>query len=136
MLEAAFTFLMFAADPSLARAGLAPDSAEPGVAGAAMKTQPPAPPVEEIIVQGERDRAREKQIYHDMRFRELERIYAPRRARPPATVAGFIPGAGGMGAAGAAPIQDRPSATVMAIRSAGRPSAIGRLRDAVTTRGE
>lgn len=108
--------VMFAAAP--AQAALAPDNAEPGVAGAAMKVKPEQPNVEEIIVRGLRDREMEKQRYHEALFRELDLIYGAQKSRVTITAAGFVPDASGIGAAGASPIQDRPSATLAAMRGA------------------
>jgi hypothetical protein len=99
-------------------AALAPDTPEQGVGGAAMKVKPEQPNVEEIIVRGLRDRALEKQRYHEMLFREHDLIYGAQKARVLIMAAGFVPDAGGIGAAGASPIQERASSAVAAMRSA------------------
>lgn len=113
---------------SAARAGLAPDSAEPGIDGAAMKVKPAKPPLEEIIVRGRRDEEAAKRAYHEEVFRKLDLIYGTKTERAAPRAAGFSPDAGGMGAAGASPIHERSSSTVAAIRNAPRSQASKAIR--------
>jgi hypothetical protein len=115
--------IVFAAAPLAAQAGLAPDSAEQGVAGAAMKVKPAQPPIDEVIVRGKHDEDAAKKAYHEEVFRRLDLVYGAEKARAAASVAGFSPDNNGMGAAGATPIQERASSTLAAIRSAPRSEA-------------